>query len=97
MTEYTKEIYRNWGNVKFLQQTDSRLISISNKIRKDAADSPYINFDMADFVYQNLNHHHPSDEDLMEHVEFAVRCIRKGDVDKIFEILKEKKFPKPLD
>ena len=49
MTEYEKELYKNWYDGKFLKKNgDVHIITIVNKIKKDTSNGPFIDSDVAD-------------------------------------------------
>lgn len=51
MTDYQKELLKNWGNIDYLYKNGyEELVSISNKIKKTASDGPFINYDIAEYI-----------------------------------------------
>lgn len=91
MTDYQHDLYRNWNNIKYLEKNaTSNLIFISNKIKKTSGNGPFIDGDIAEFIFELTKNGIPSLEEIQQHVELAIRYMRKGDEKNIIEILKRK-------
>ncbi|MFY7733359.1 MAG: hypothetical protein ACOVSR_07720 [Bacteroidia bacterium] len=91
MTDYEKELYRNWNNINYLEKNASNyMIVISNKIKKTSGDGPYIDSDIAEFIYQIIKNQNLSAEEIEQRVKLAIRHIKKGDEKIIFDILIKK-------
>lgn len=90
MTDYAEDIYKNWGNIAYLNQhATMELISCANKIKMASGVGPYIDSDIADFVYELL-HRHGDAQDVPEHVEMAIRYMGKGNQKTIVRLVCER-------
>lgn len=91
ISDYTKDIYRNWANSKFIETTYGNSLSfISSKIRRTSIDGPFIDGDIADFIFQVIGNQGISDEELTEHIQTAIWYMKKGNSEEIFKIIKSK-------
>ena len=91
MTVYEKEFYKNWYDIKYLKKNASnKTITIVNKIKKTSTNSPFIDSDIAELIYEYIKDYKHSKEEIQEHIETAIRSIRKGNAGNIFEILNNK-------
>jgi len=91
MTDYENELFKNWHNIKYLEKNaTNNLIVITNKIKKTSGDGPYINSDIADFIYEINKNQSLTAEEIQQRVKLAIRYIQKGDEKNIIEILNVK-------
>jgi hypothetical protein len=91
MTDYEKDFYKNWNNIKFLKDSaGNNLIVLSNKIKKTSADGPYIDGHIAEFIFEINKSKILSNEEINERVKLAIFYIRKGNEKNIIEILNKK-------
>lgn len=91
INEFAKEIYKNWTNIKFLEKNiGNNIITITNKIKNTSTDGPFIDSDIADFIYEISRPTYYSDDEIKEHVKIAIRYIKKGNPEIIFQILRNK-------
>ena len=89
ISEYNRDLYKNWANSRFIESTyGSSLSYISSKIKKTAADGPFIDGDIAEFILQVIGNYNTTDEELNEHVRLATFYIRKGNDQEILRIVK---------
>tara|TARA_R100000458_G_C8041198_1_gene92477 strand:- start:149 stop:433 length:285 start_codon:yes stop_codon:yes gene_type:complete len=72
--------------------TTSEVKSLIYKIRKDASDSPYLNFDISDLILAHLPYlkNKNRQDELKETISSAIWYFKKGDENKIFKIIMEK-------
>ena len=91
ITNFEKEFYKNWYDIKYLKKNASNnTITIVNRIKKTSDDGPFIDNDIAELVYERVKDYKYSKEDIHGHIETAIRNIRKGNKENIFEILYKK-------
>jgi hypothetical protein len=79
-----KEYYKN--------STTSEVKSLVYKIRNQASNSPFLNFDISELIFTHLplTKMKYNEEELKETIFDATWYFRKGNEEKIFEIITEK-------
>jgi hypothetical protein len=97
VSDYTLDIYKNWAKIDYLRKTVGvDAIVISNKIKKTSDNGPYIDGDISDFIYLQTKQLKLSDEELIDHIKIAIWYIKKGNPERVFEILKAKQEKPPI-
>lgn len=88
MTEYEKEIYKNFYNQKFIEKHLSNYeLTLVNKIKNTSSDGPFINSDICQFILNRISDYNFNESQVEEYVNKAVFYIGRGDKKLIFDLV----------
>jgi len=85
--------FTSFDNKEYLKiSATPNVKSLINKVRREPSHSPFVNFDISDLILEHLPYLKikVEDEALKEIITEATMYFRKGSIEEIFNIIKDK-------